>query len=80
MLRNNNKLNKATQPIEDIDSEGYGSPTYLKWVEENDEWLDRQLDENTPENKAALEIMRTLLGGKNEKHQNKNKPQKKSLQ
>ena len=67
MLRNNNKLNTATQPIEedaDLDFDGYGSPAYLKWVEENDEWLDRQINEDTPENKAALEIMRTLLGGK----------------
>ena len=80
MSRNkHNKLNIATQPIEDTDHDGYGSPAYLKWVEENDEWLDRQLDENTPENKAALEIMRTLFEGKNEKHQNKNKPPKKSL-
>ena len=68
-----NKLNTTTPPIEDTNFGGYGSPAYLKWVEENDEWLDRQLDENTPENKAALEIMRALLGGKNEKqNQNKN--------
>ena len=71
-----NKLNTATQPIEedaDLDFDGYGSPAYLKWVEENDKWLDRQINEDTPENKAALEIMRTLLGGKNEKqNQNKN--------
>ena len=73
MSRNNNKLNKATQPIEDIESDGYGSPAYLEWVEENDEWLDRQINEDTPENKAALEIIRTLFGGKNEKqNQNKN--------
>ena len=69
-----NTLNTTTQPIEDTDDfDGYGSPAYLKWVEENDEWLNRQLDENTPENKAALEITRTLFEGKNEKqNQNKN--------
>ena len=68
------KRNTATQPIEDADDfDGYGSPAYLKWIEENDEWLDRQINEDTPENKAALEIMRALLGGKNEKqNQNKN--------
>ena len=68
-----NKLNTATQPIEDTDSDGYGSPAYLKWVKENDEWLEQQINKDTPANKAALEIMRTLLGGKNEKqNQNKN--------
>ena len=73
MPHNKLKLNTATQPIEDADFDGYGSPAYLEWVEDNDEWLNRQLDENTPENKAALEIMRTLFGGKNEKqNQNKN--------
>ena len=67
------KRNTATQPLEDTDFAGYGSPAYLKWVKENDEWLDRQINEDTPENKAALEIMRALLGGKNEKqNQNKN--------
>ena len=69
------KLNKATQPIEedaDLDFDGYGSPAYLEWVEENDEWLDQQINGDTPANKAALEIMRALLGGKHEKHQNKN--------
>ena len=75
MSRNNNKLNIATQPIEedaDLDFDGYGSPAYLKWVKENDEWLEQQINKDTPANKAALEIMRTLLGGKHEKHQNKN--------
>lgn len=67
-----NKLNTATQPIEDAESDGYGSPAYLKWIEENDEWLDRQINGDTPANKAALEIMRAPLGGKHEKHQNKN--------
>lgn len=68
------KPNAATQPTEDADDfDGYGSPAYLKWIEENDEWLDRQINEDTPENKAALEIVRTLFGGKNEKqNQNKN--------
>lgn len=71
--RNKLKLNTATQPIEDADFDGYGSPAYLKWVEENDEWLDQQINGDTPANKAALEIMRALLGGKNEKqNQNKN--------
>lgn len=73
MPRNTNKLNTVTQPVEDADFDGYGSPAYLKWVEENDTWLAQQLDENTPANKAALEIMRALFGGKNEKqNQNKN--------
>ena len=69
-----NKLNTTTQPIEDADDfDGYGSPAYLEWVEENDEWLDQQINGDTPANKAALEIMRALLGGKNEKqNQNKN--------
>jgi hypothetical protein len=68
-----NKLNTATQPIEDTDFDGYGSPAYLKWIEENDEWLQQQTNKDTPANIAALEIMRTLLGGKNEKqNQNKN--------
>jgi hypothetical protein len=66
------KRNTATQPLEDTDSDGYGSPAYLKWVKENDEWLEQQLNKDTPANKAALEIMRTLFGGKHEKHQNKN--------
>ena len=80
MSRNTNKLNAATQPIEDADDfDGFGSPAYMKWVEENDKWLAQQLDEEAPANKAALEIMRTLLGAKNEKHRNKNKPPKNGL-
>lgn len=79
MSRINNKPNAATQPAEDTDHDGYGSPSYLKWVEENDEWLAQQLDKDTPENKAASEIMRTLFGGKNKKQQTKKQTPKKGL-
>jgi hypothetical protein len=62
-----NKPNTNTPPTAD----GYGSPTYLRWEEENDEYLAQQLDEDNPANIAALEIMRTIFGGKHEKHRNK---------
>jgi hypothetical protein len=65
MSRNKrNKLATATQPIADTGHDGYGSPAYLKWAEENDEYLAQQLDEDNPANIAALEIMRTIFGGK----------------
>ena len=79
MSRDKLKPNAATQPTEDTDHDGYGSPAYLKWTEENDEWLAQQIDESNQATLAALEIIRTLFEGKHEKQQNKNKPQKNSL-
>ena len=72
MPHNKLKLNTATQPIEDTDHDGYGSPAYLKWVEENDKGLAQQFDESNQATLAALEIIRTLFEGKHEKQQNKN--------
>ena len=66
------KRNTATQPLEDTDHDGYGSPAYLKWVEENDKGLAQQIDESNQATLAALEIIRTLFEGKHEKQQNKN--------
>ena len=50
---------KAT---EDEGFDGYGSPAYQKWIEENEEWLDQQVNADSPADQAATEIMRILLG------------------